>query len=334
MTSDELNAPAANPAAFPGDDSVMPFQLDRAGMRGRVARLDHTLDAILSQHDYPGAVAALVSEAVLLTAMIGQTMKLRWRFSLQIRGEGAIRLIATDYFAPTAEGGPARVRAYAGFDAEALTPKAAPFSLLGAGVMGVTIDQGPGMAPYQGLTPLSGASLSASMETYFAQSEQLATRFMIEAAQSASPGEPLSWRGGGVMIQQMPAEGGVAPDGPSGEDRLMSAEDVASIAGREEDWGRVTMLLGTVETHELVGPFVAPNTLLLRLFHEELPRVWPAQEVRFGCTCSEERVAAALSQYSSEDIAEMTTPEGHVAADCQFCGASYTLDPAQLGAPE
>lgn len=334
MTSDELNAPATQSPAFPGDDMVMPFQLDRAGMRGRVARLDHTLDAILGTHDYPAQVAALVSEAVLMTAMIGQTMKLRWRFSLQIRGEGAIRLIATDYYAPAAEGEPARIRAYAAFDADELAPGAAPYALLGAGVMGVTIDQGAGMAPYQGLTPLSGASLSDAMETYFAQSEQLATRFVIEAAQSATPGEPLSWRGGGVMIQQMPAEGGVAPDGPSGEDGLMSADDVASLAGREEDWGRIAILLGTVETHELVGPYVTPETLLLRLFHEEGPRVWPAQKVRFGCTCSKERVAAALSQYSAEDIAEMTTPEGHISADCQFCGAAYTLDPTRLGADD
>jgi molecular chaperone Hsp33 len=35
------------------DDTVLPFQLDRADSRGRIARLDRTLDTILRQHTYP-----------------------------------------------------------------------------------------------------------------------------------------------------------------------------------------------------------------------------------------------------------------------------------------
>ncbi|MFV0473981.1 MAG: Hsp33 family molecular chaperone HslO [Pikeienuella sp.] len=316
-------------APFPGDDSILPFQLDRAGMRGRVVRLDGALNAILGARNYPAPVAALVSEAALLSALVGQAMKLRWRFSLQVRGDGPIRLIATDYFAPEREGEPARIRAYAGFD-ESAPLDAAPFALLGAGVVGVTIDQGPGMAPYQGVTPLTGDGLSAALEVYFAQSEQLATRFAVEAALSETPGAAPAWRGGGVMIQQLPGEGGRAPDAPSGEDGLMSAEDVAGLEGREEDWNRVAMLLATVETHELVGPVVGAENLLLRLFHEEAPRVWPPQPVRFGCTCSASKVENALAGASPEELAEMVTPEGDIRADCQFCGREYRIDPAAL----
>ncbi|MEM7524528.1 MAG: Hsp33 family molecular chaperone HslO [Pseudomonadota bacterium] len=318
----------------PGDDSILPFQLDRAGMRGRVARLDRTLDEILGQHAYPAPVSALVAEAALLTALIGQAVKLRWRFSLQIRGDGPIRLIATDYFAPETDGAAARIRAYAGFDKDRLdeiTETGTPISHMGRGVFGVTIDQGAGMTPYQGMTPLAGASLAACAETYFAQSEQLATRFAVEAALAASPGETPSWRGGGVMIQQLPTTGGVIPDAPSGEEGLMSADDVAGMGEREDDWARVVMLLETVETHELVGPHIAPETLLLRLFHEETPRVYQPQSAGFGCTCSAERVEAALSQYSAKDIAHMTTEDGRVTADCQFCGAAYVFDPSTLG---
>ena len=322
---------ATEPA--PGDDSVLPFQLDGADIRGRVARLDGALEAMLAQHAYPDAVCALASEAALLTALIGQTMKLRWRLSLQIRGDGPARLIATDYFAPSAEGESARIRAYAGFDAEGVETGAAPFSLLGAGYFAMTIDQGPGMTPYQGMTPLTGGSLAACAEIYFAQSEQLATRFHVLAARSAAPGETPRWRGGGVMIQHLPADGGAqaAPDAPSGEQGLMTADDVAAMSDGEEDWRRAAMLLETVEPHELLGPLVGSDRLLWRLFNEETPRVWPAQGVRFGCTCSAERVEAALAQYSAKDIATMTTDEGTVTADCRFCGAHYAFDPATLG---
>ena len=99
----------------------------------------------------------------------------------------------------------------------------------------------------------------------------------------------------------------------------------------EENWNRVNILLETVEDLELIGPSVSPSELLLRLFHEERPRVYDAQSVRFGCTCSEERVRQSLSIYSAKDIKTMTTDDGRVTADCQFCGAHYNLDPATLG---
>jgi molecular chaperone Hsp33 len=67
------------------------------------------------------------------------------------------------------------------------------------------------------------------------------------------------------------------------------------------------------------------------LFHEEQPRVFDAQAVRFGCSCSEDKVRQSLSIYSQKDLAHMTTDEGRVTADCQFCGAHYDLDPASVG---
>ena len=48
----------------------------------------------------------------------------------------------------------------------------------------------------------------------------------------------------------------------------------------------------------------------MRLFHEEKPRVYDAQQVQFGCTCSEDRVRQSLSIYSAKDIEKMTTSEG------------------------
>src|SRR5690606_14384654 len=61
------------------DDTVLPFQLDRSGLRGRVLRLDGALDHILTRHDYPAPVAAMVAEVALLAALIGPTIKLRWK---------------------------------------------------------------------------------------------------------------------------------------------------------------------------------------------------------------------------------------------------------------
>jgi len=313
------------------DDTVLPFQLDRSDIRGRVARLDGVLDQVLRQHDYPPLIEALVAEAALLTALIGQTIKLRWKLSLQIRGNGAVRLIATDYYGPTDDGQPARIRAYAGYDAEKIDLSADPFNQIGTGYFAILIDQGEGTVPYQGITPISGGSLSACAETYFAQSEQLPTRFSLTFGKSQVPGAASRWRAGGVMLQHMPKASPFAADqGGSGEDGLLAHSDI--LDGEEgENWTRANLLLDTVEELELIGPTVQPTELLVRLFHEEGPRVYDAQPVRFGCSCSADRVRESLAIYGAEDIADMTTPEGIVTADCQFCGAHYEFEPGSLG---
>ena len=312
------------------DDTVLPFQLDKADVRGRVARLDGVLSGVLKQHEYPEQVEALVAEMALLTALIGQSIKLRWKLSLQVQSRGAVRMIATDYYGPTDDGEPARIRAYASFDAERLTA-GAPFYQVGEGYFAIMMDQGNGMKPYQGITPLAGGSLSACAEAYFAQSEQLPTRFALSFGKSIEPGVPEHWRAGGVMLQHMPkASPFVSGEGGSGEGGLLSANDLVN-GDDEENWNRANILLDSVEDMELIGPSVPPTELLVRLFHEEQPRVFDAQSVKFGCTCSEERVRQSLSIYSAKDIEKMTTPEGRVTADCQFCSAHYDLDPATVG---
>ncbi|WP_306114169.1 MULTISPECIES: Hsp33 family molecular chaperone HslO [unclassified Roseovarius] len=311
------------------DDTILPFQLDQSDIRGRVARLDGVLDGILKQHDYPPVVEALVAEMALLTALIGQTIKLRWKLSLQVQSKGPVRMIATDYYGPDKEGGSARIRAYASFDRDRLTD-GTPFDQVGEGYFAVLIDQGQGTEPYQGITPIAGSGLKDCAEAYFAQSEQLPTRFSLSFGKSTEAGGPEHWRAGGVMLQHMPKASPHAQGGGSGESGLLGAEDI--VDGEElENWTRVNMLLDTVEDLELIGPSVAPTDLLVQLFHEETPRVFDTQPVRFGCTCTEERVRSSLSIYSARDIEKMTTPEGTVTADCQFCGAHYTLDPKTLG---
>jgi molecular chaperone Hsp33 len=129
----------------------------------------------------------------------------------------------------------------------------------------------------------------------------------------------------------MPKASPFAQGGATGPDGLLAAEDV--LDGTDaENWRRAVMLLETAEATELIGPHVGTEQLLLRLFNDEGPRVYAAQPVRFGCTCGPEKVVRTLAAYSAEEIAGLTTDDGKVTADCQFCGAHYEFDPSELGA--
>ena len=132
------------------------------------------------------------------------------------------------------------------------------------------------------------------------------------------------------MIQHMPKASPFAATPPAEEGSLLAPGDLVS-GDDEENWNRANILLDSVEELELVGPRVQPTELLVRLFHEEGPRVFDPMPVAFGCSCSPEKVRFTMSIYSAKDIAHMTTEEGLVTADCQFCGAHYEFDPSTLG---
>ena len=310
---------------------VLPFQLERPNVRGRFTRLDSVIENILEQHNYPSIVEALITEATILTVLIGQMVKLNWRLSLQIRGDGPIRLIATDYYGPSEEGLPAQIRAYASYDKEKIDINSDPFTQIGTGYFAVIINQSKNMSPYQGITPLSGGSLSSSAEAYFFQSEQIPTKFCIAYGTTQLPLEKLSLRAGGIMLQHMPNASPLIKQKPSPQSEDLLKEINPLDEGLKENWARVGILLDTIEDLELIGPSLSFEQVLYRLFHDEIIQTSNSQTVNFGCTCSEDKVRQSMSIYSTKDLKHMTKADGSLTADCQFCGAHYILDPTTLG---
>ncbi len=316
------------------EDSVVSFMLNES-VKGRFARVENSLNNILSQHKYPQKISSLMAEAILLAIMIGQAVKLRWKLSLQIRGSGFIKLIAVDYFSPKNENSSAKVRAYATFDSHSVDLTTEPaFKLLGDGFFAVLIDQGSGTEPYQGITPLTGDSLAHCAETYFSQSEQLPTTFKIIVGQTDILEKEAKWMAGGIMLQQLPSVKQFA----NFDDTKLTKPTFKKINSQHdlvteeiETWHRTKILMNTVEELELTGPYVTPEVVLHRLFHQEGLKILKSVVLRFGCSCSAKKVSKALSIYSAKDIKSMMTTDGNVTADCQFCGKHYVLDPNRLG---
>jgi len=306
-------------------DQIQRFLFERTNVRGEIVTLERAFGEVLERHEYPPAVNRLLGELLAAVALLTDTVKLDGTLSIEVRGQGALSLL----MAESNPGG--ELRAIARLAEEAAIPegRAGFRELVGEGQIMITLDPTDGQR-YQGIVALEHDSLSACLAAYFAQSEQLPTRFALSLGQSREPGGTDHWRAGGVMLQQLPKASPYVAGGGSGEGGLLKPGDI--VEGEDaENWNRANHLLDTVEDLELIGPSVAPTDLLVRLFHEEAPRVYAMQPVRFGCTCSEDRVRNSLSIYSAKDIETMTTEEGIVTADCQFCGAHYRLDPTTLG---
>ncbi len=305
-------------------DTVLPFHMKASPVRGRIARLSGTLDDLINQHCYPEPVNTVLAEAVILTALIGQLVNLGWKFSLQFRSDGPLRLVAADYMAPQRRGEAARVRAYASLrQPEADISEECLVARGQNGYLAMLIDKGDGREPYKGLSPIAGDTLSKCAEQHFLQSEQIPTRLFVATGLVGNNGRP-SRRAGGIMIQRLPD---ASDAGGNGRGQSKGNWRV----NHDESWAKATAIASTVGHDELLGPEPSLFELVYRLYHEDVPLVTEHQEVEFGCSCSAERVRRSLSIYSSKDIASMTTKDKVVTADCQFCGAHYELDPSELG---
>jgi len=292
-------------------DTLTRFLLERAGVRGVCVHLDETWRHIRHRATYSGATAELLGEAAVAAALFTGHAKVDGRLSVQLRGNGPLRSLFVEC---TAAG---TLRGIAQVDDGAEVSR--DLRMLGAdAIMAITIEN-PVASPggdrrepgrYQGIVPLEAESLTDAFEDYFRQSEQLPTRLLLAVDGDAAAG---------LMLQKLP--------GDSGDD---------------DGWTRATSLFDTLAPSELLAWPV--ETLLLRLFHEDGAEVLAERPLRFGCSCSRERVQDVLTSLGPAE-AEASVAERHAVVRCEFCGQEYrftaeeidalfTVDTPSFGVPE
>jgi molecular chaperone Hsp33 len=316
-----------------GDDSILPFAVEALDVRGRVVRLSHALDVMLERHAYPPPVARVVGEAAALTALLGASLKFDGRFQLQTKSDGAIDMIVIDYDAP------GKLRGYARYNGARVDEAAAggttgadlSAALLGKGHLGLTIDQGPDMARYQGVVALEGQGLEAAAHQYFKNSEQIPTVVRLAVGEVLGGGENASahsWRAGGLLAQFLPSapERLRQPDLDPGDAPASAMRDETP---EDEAWIEARSLALTVEDHELLDDGLSSERLLYRLFHERGVRVFERQPLVEACRCSRERIVAMLKRFTPDERRDMIADDGSIIVTCEFCSRRYVLAPAE-----
>jgi molecular chaperone Hsp33 len=299
-------------AAIAPDDLVQPFQIEPFALRGRLVRLGPAIDRILSQHAYPEPVAGMLGEAITLAVVLAGALKYEGIFTLQTKGDGPIRLMVADVSTAGA------VRGYAQYDTaklEAALSGAGPAvplvpGLVGSGYIAFTVDQGEDTDRYQAIVELAGATLAECAQHYFRQSEQIQAGIKLAVGRAGPDG---TWRGGGLMLQRVPPEGGYG----------VIADDV------EDGWRRSMVLMSSATAAELVDPDLSPRRLLYRLFHEDGVRVYDTHRLEARCRCSRERIEGVLRLFSTDEIEDMRKDQV-TTVTCEFCNQSYLFDEADL----
>jgi len=287
-------------------DQVTVFQLENQPVRGRAVKLGPALNKALNPGGvarYPENVARLLGDAMMVGALVAQSLKFDGRLVVQCHGtnDGAISLLIADC---TTDG---HIRGYARWSEEKLkeinldSKNAGADVLLGGGTFSMTIDQGAEMDQYQGIAAIEGESLSSCAEHYFNQSEQIPTRIHLACGQAVD-GDGPHWVGAGMMIQK------IADD--------EARDDTA------QPWVTAQQLFATLTDAELIDPDVTTERLLYRLFHESGVRAVETTPVLAKCKCSRARLLDTLKSFETTALEDMAE-DGVISANCEFCAAEY-----------
>ena len=294
-------------------DQPLRFSLPNRHARGRLVRLDSVLSEILAAHSYPPLVEKTLAEALVLTALLGASLKQAdGQLTMQAQTKGAIRLLVCDY----KDGA---VRGYVQFDetaVAALPANSTLFGLFGTGYLAITFDRalpvGEGGGRYQGIVPLEGASLADAAEHYFVQSEQIPT--MIRVGVDRVDGKCIA---GGLLVQHL-------PEGEEGRERLHVRLD-------HPEWEHVAALSGTMGADELCDPALPLEEIVWRLFHEEDEvLIEKGFALAKGCRCDMAHIRDVIAKFPPEDRADMADETGDIIVDCEFCSRRFPITLASL----
>ncbi|MCY1418903.1 33 kDa chaperonin [compost metagenome] len=276
-------------------DQTQRFLFDNTDVRGEMVELDRSYAEVLAKHPYPQPVAQLLGEMLAAAALLCGTLKFDGLLVLQARSSGAVPLLMVECSSDR------EVRGLARYEEEQIGAGVGLHELMPDGVLTLTVDPRNGKR-YQGIVPLEGATLADCLSAYFATSEQLPTRFWLNAD---------TRRARGLLLQQLPA------------DRLKDAE------ARAASWQHVTTLGDTLTAEELLA--LDNQTLLHRLYHEDDLRLFEPNPLVFRCSCSRERSANALVSLGHADAERLLDEHGgEVIVDCQFCNQRYRFDSSDV----
>lgn len=290
---------AVQPPGVPSD-TLSRFVFEGAAVRGTRIWLSETSRAILGSHAYPPALERVLAELTAAAALLAAALKFDGRLSVQLAGDGPVRLIVVECNPTLA------LRATAQWDEASVgaLPGDATLDRLAGGDararLAITLDprdQGP---VYQGIVALETASVAAMIEHYLSTSEQVASKLALVLRDGDVSG---------LLLQRMPSSG----------------------PGDDETWGRATAALHAA-TPDAIVQATRGDSGLAALFADDDVRVFKASHPRFECSCSRARVEGALRIAGVEEIEAALHDDGKVEVVCEFCGRKYAFAPDEARA--
>lgn len=270
------------------NDIIQRFLFENNSVRGEWVRLAQSYQTIVQQHAYPPVIQKLIGELLVVTTLLCATIKFKGRLSVQFQGNNKLKLLLAQIDQDF------HLRAVAQVLTE--VSEAEVVDLLKQGIMVITMDPDDNGKRYQGIVQWQGESLAQSIEGYFRDSEQLATRIWVACNSEVATG---------LLLQALPKKN----DG---------------MEEFDADWEHLVHLTETITETELLT--LDLETILHRLYSEEEIRLFESELVTFRCNCSLKRSENALLLLGRDEVEQELKNNKEVVVTCEFCNKKYVFD--------
>ncbi len=280
-------------------DLLQRFIFENEPVRGEYVKLENSFQTVLSQHDYPPAVRKILGEGLCAAALLSAIIKFEGKLTVQFRGKGKLKLLLAQCNDKN------HVRGLAKYDGDLSYEEL--MSAFQEGILMIMLDSGPNSQRYQGVVEWQGNSLAESIQGYFRNSEQLATKIWLQSDEQTAVG---------FLLQVIPVT--------ENNSREFEKEIV------NPSWHRIT------KQTEAADMDVIMNTpypeFLTQLYPDETIRIFDSSEVEFHCGCTRKRGEEAIGLLGREEAEEELKDKQCIAVTCDFCNKEYLFDRADVEA--
>ncbi len=279
-------------------DTLHRFQLENLHVRGEWLSLSQSWQDIQNTTTYPPAIKKVLGEALVAIGLLADSLKFDGSLVLQIHGTYPVSMLVVQATSDGSIRGLANwqgdINTDAGFK-ELFQPLDGKEGRIGTGTMAISVEPNSNQGErYQSLVSLEGESLADCFTQYFAQSEQLNTRLWLAVDDKTASG---------LMLQSLPSE---------------------ETESQSDGWNHASILADTIKNEELLT--LPAQDLLHRLYHEEDLRIYDAKNIRFDCTCSQQKIENTIQSIGEDEAKSIIEELGKITIDCDFCNTHYVLD--------
>jgi len=269
---------------------IQKFMFENLPIKGTFVVLEDSWHTIASQREYPLGLKQLLGELLAANVLLTSNLKLDGKVICQIQDNPHFKLVVSECSNELV------IRATAKFIA--IDQAVISYSdYLKHGRLVVSIDSKNEGNLYQSIIAFNGDVIDEIINNYMAQSEQLKSLFLISYTEN---------RIVGFMLQQLP--------------------DIHHKFSDEIE--RVFMLASTLTRYELMHENL--QRILYKLFNEDNIVVMPEHEVKFGCSCSRQRVSEILRSLGKQELQSLIAEQGNITVDCDYCNAEYKFTEKEL----
>ncbi|KPU83180.1 molecular chaperone Hsp33 [Psychromonas sp. PRT-SC03] len=271
-------------------DQLQRFLFEDFQIRGEIVNADQSFSEIIENHDHSVEVNNLIGELLIATTLLTAMLKFEGKITVQLQGDGPLKMAVIKADQDLVLRGTASVDG----DTNGLSFA----QLVGNGHLMISIAPENGER-YQGIVALDKRSLSACLENYFEQSEQLPTRVVLHATSKDKV------QCAGLLLQTLPA----------------TDNDTQT---HEDNFQHVCALAHTIKAQELYD--LKHEELLFRLYHQEKVRLFDEQSITYQCSCSTERCISSLASIEPEEILAILKEQGAIEMHCEYCAKDYHFE--------